>query len=131
MGVTVVQLNYSIKVTQLTAPRHTHVPRQCWLVVAAVDDEVVAFGFAGYGFVDGIGQKFVAFGGAQRGARRMTGWLATCGRAGSTLHLAHRPAISTAVNSPRISTISPTGRLASTIFTQVSLMTKQNMAMTI
>src|SRR5580692_6810194 len=48
------------------AAGHAHVPRQSRALVAAVDDEVVAFGLARYGLFDGGVEELVAFGRAQR-----------------------------------------------------------------
>ena len=42
-------------------PSHTHMPRDGGLVVAAVDDEIVALGLAGDGFIDGGVQEIIAF----------------------------------------------------------------------
>ena len=48
----------------------THVPRHGGLVVAPVDDEVVALGLAADGLVDGGVQKVIALRGAQAAPRR-------------------------------------------------------------
>ncbi len=46
-----------------------HMARNGGLVVAAVDDEIMAFGFAADGFVDGCAQKLIALRGAKRGPK--------------------------------------------------------------
>src|SRR4051794_10729321 len=52
-----------------SAARDTHVPRHRRTAGAAVDDEVMALWLAADGFVYSVGNQFIAFGRAQRGAQ--------------------------------------------------------------
>ena len=55
-----------LRVRNYLSPRYTHVPRYGGLVVAPVDDEVMALGLAADGLVDGGVEKVVALRGAKR-----------------------------------------------------------------